>query len=398
MIKLTDIQPNPNNPRLIRDDKFNQLKVSIEQFPKMMALRPIVVDASGMVLGGNMRLRALQDLKYKEVPDEWVRRAEDLTEDEKRRFIIADNTGFGQWDWEALANEWDAGQLGEWGLDVPEDWGGEEVEAEEDNYQEPDNMQVDVIMGDLIEIGRHRLLCGDSTSADDVGKLLNRNEPELMVTDPPYGVSYVGRTADKLEIQNDSLPEDATHQLWMDSVSAIFPFLLPGASIYATVPPGPLHIGFAAVLKEFGILRQVLVWVKDSLVLGRSDYHYRHEPILYGWKPGASHYFTEDRTKTSVFEVARPKASREHPTMKPVELWSEFIINSSKQDGCVYDPFIGSGTTMVAAHQLNRTCYGMEIDPKYCQVIIDRMAKLEPGISIKINGKEYQPRLEEIPM
>lgn len=397
-MKLSSIRPNPANPRTIRDDKFSKLKASLEQFPKMMALRPIVVDDAGMVLGGNMRLLALQELGYNEVPEEWVKQASELTEGEKRRFVITDNAGFGEWDWDMLANEWDAGELAEWGLDVPEGW-GDDVKAEEDDYTEPKNLPVDVVTGDLIEIGRHRLLCGDSTNVDDVDRLMGGDKARLMITDPPYGVEYVGGTSQALTINNDALTERETHQLWRDALYAAFQSLLPGASIYATAPPGPLHVGFAGAMKDLDLLRQIMVWVKDSLVLGHSDYHYMHEPILYGWKPGASHEFFGDRTNTTVFEISRPKASREHPTMKPVELWAEFISNSSKQWWLVYDPFIGSGTTMVAAHQLNRVCYGMEIDPKYCQVIIDRMHKLDPGLEVKINGKKYQPRTEEeIPM
>jgi site-specific DNA-methyltransferase (adenine-specific) len=140
-------------------------------------------------------------------------------------------------------------------------------------------------------------------------------------------------------------------------------------------------------MKDFEALRQILVWNKDSMVLGHSDYHYKHEPILYGWKPGAPHYFTNDRTQTTVMDYKRPKASIEHPTMKPIELWAKFLTNSSLEDAVVYDPYLGSGTSMVASHQLNRKCYGMELDPKYCQVIIDRMKKLDPDIIIKRNNE-----------
>lgn len=396
MIEIKDLKLNDNNPRFIRDDRFAKLKDSIEQFPKMMALRPIVVDQNGIVLGGNMRLRALIDLGYKSIPKAWVKKADELNEEEKRRFIIADNTGFGEWDWDLLANEWDAAELETWGLETPDEWGAEEPEAQEDGYEMPDEIETDVKEGDLIEIGPHRLLCGDSTKAEDVERLLGDAKPKLMVTDPPYGVSYVGGTADALTIQNDSMTEEQTHDLWRLSFSLFFDHLTPGASIYATVPPGPLHLGFAQVMKDRDALRQIMVWNKDSLVLGRSDYHYKHEPILYGWKPGASHFFINDRTKTSVLDFARPKASREHPTMKPLELWSELIVNSSKKNWLCCDPFLGSGTTMVAAHQLNRICYGMEIDPKYCQVIIDRMHKLDPDLEIKINGEKYEPKVKEV--
>jgi len=187
-MRLKDIHINPDNPRIIKDERFKKLCKSIKEFPKMMTLRPIIIDNEGMILGGNMRFKALLELGYKDVPDEWVRRAETLTEDEKRRFIIEDNLPFGEWDWDSLANNWDESELIEWGMDIPDFAFKKEVE--EDDYEIPDEIKTDIVLGDLFEIGQHRLLCGDSTSADDVNKLLGGGKPMLMVTDPPYGVNY----------------------------------------------------------------------------------------------------------------------------------------------------------------------------------------------------------------
>lgn len=211
---------------------------------------------------------------------------------------------------------------------------------------------------------------------------------DLYITDPPYGVSYVGKTKDALTIQNDKLSKDGTHELWRDAFNTALIFLKDGASIYATVPPGLLQLGFMQVMVDADCLHQCMVWNKGQMVLGHSDYHYQHEPILYGWKPGAAHYFTNDRTKTTVFDCKKPNRNAEHPTMKPIELWSEMIINSTQQGAICYDSFAGSGTTMVACHELKRKAYIAELDPKYCQVIVDRMKKLDPALTIKRNGIE----------
>lgn len=387
MIEIKKLKLNPGNPRKIVDAKMERLKKSIQDFERMMELQPIVVSEDFTVLGGNMRLQAIKQLGYKEIPEEWVKVAEGLTEEQKREFVIKDNVGFGEWDWEILGNEWEAEQLIEWGLDVP-DWTGEQAEGQEDDYEIPDEIKTDIVPGDLIEIGEHRLLCGDSCDSDAVAKLMNGYKADLLLTDPPYGVSYTGRTKDNLTIQNDSLDEKGLKDLILGAFNNAELSLRAGAYWYATVPAGPLHLLFAQDWKDRGILRQIMVWVKDSLVLGHSEYHYRHEPILFGWSAGERKK-NSDRTRDTVWEVARPKASREHPTMKPVELWSIPVNDGSQKGDIVYDPFLGSGTTMVAAHQLGRKCYGMEIDPKYCQVIVDRMLKLDPDIEVKINGNLY---------
>ena len=381
-MKLKDIRPNPDNPRVIRDEKFQKLKRSIEEFPKMMSLRPIVIDADGVVLGGNMRLRALQDLGYKEVPDEWVRRAEELTDDEKRRFVIADNVGFGEWAWDALANEWDAEDLEAWGLDLPE-FIEEIKEAEDDGFEMPDEVHTDIVPGDLFEIGPHRLLCGDSTNADDVSKLLGGKKPLLMVTDPPYGEEYdpewrkeagINKNAAKMgKVSNDSRAD------WREAWS------IAPASVAYVWHAGRLASIFAESLEvcDFEIRNQI-IWAKDNFALSRGAYHWQHEPCWYAVKKGAKSYWIGDRSQSTLWQInSREDKGHGHGTQKPVECMARPLKN---HEGDVYDPFLGSGTTMVSAHQLGRICYGMEIDPKYCQVIVDRMRKLDPDIEIKRNG------------
>ena len=381
-MKLKDIRPNPDNPRVIRDEKFQKLKRSIEEFPKMMSLRPIVIDADGVVLDGNMRLRALQDLGYKEVPDEWVRRAEELTDDEKRRFVIADNVGFGEWAWDALANEWDAEDLEAWGLDLPE-FIEEIKEAEDDGFEMPDEVHTDIVPGDLFEIGPHRLLCGDSTNADDVPKLLGGKKPLLMVTDPPYGVEYdpewrkeagINKNAAKMgKVSNDSRAD--WREAW--SIAPASVAYVWHAGRYASIVAESLEVC------DFEIRNQI-IWAKDKFALSRGAYHWQHEPCWYAVKKGAKSYWIGDRSQSTLWQInSREDKGHGHGTQKPVECMARPLKN---HEGDVYDPFIGSGTTMVSAHQLGRICYGMEIDPKYCQVIVDRMRKLDPDIEIKRNG------------
>lgn len=229
--------------------------------------------------------------------------------------------------------------------------------------------------GDLWLLGEHRLLCGDSTKEEDVKRLMNGSKADMLLSDPPYGVSYVGKTKDALKVENDALDEAALTDLVKRAFDNSEEICRPGAYWYATVPAGPLHILFAEDWKRRKILRQIMVWAKDSMVLGHSEYHYQHEPILFGWKPGERHK-NSDRTRTTLWKYDRPKASREHPTMKPIGLWAQAVEDGSRKEEIVYDPFLGSGTTLIAAEQLGRKCYGVEISPHYCDVIVKRWENL----------------------
>ena len=186
-MKLSEIHINPDNPRIIKDDRFKKLVKSIKEFPKMMKLRPIIVDIEGMILGGNMRFKALKELGYKEVPDEWIKYDGELTAEEKQRFIIEDNVPFGDWNFDILASDWDQDKLIEWGLELPKDF-GIKLDAVEDDYEIPDEIETDIVLGDLFEIGQHRLLCGDSTDSNQVAKLMDGKKANLVFTSPPYWV------------------------------------------------------------------------------------------------------------------------------------------------------------------------------------------------------------------
>lgn len=381
---ISSVKPNPSNPRIIKDDKFKKLVQSLKDFPEMMSLRPIVCNPDMIILGGNMRFRAAKDAGWKEIPVIVA----DIPEEKQREFIIKDNVGFGEWDWDVLANEWDETKLEDWGLEIP-DFSGKEAEAKEDDFEISEKIETKIVTGDLIEIGNHRLLCGDSGNSDDVVRLMNGRLADMVFTDPPYGVAYVGKTKDALEIENDDVDESRLKELNKEWFNCVDLATRGGAYILATVPARPLHLIFALDWKERGWLRQILLWNKSSMVMGHSEYHYKHEPILFGWKPGGQRLKNPDRTRTSVWDFDKPSANREHPTMKPVELWAYGIKNHSQKNDLLYEPFSGSGTTFVASEQLGRVCYGMEIDPKYCQVIVNRMLKSFPEIEVKINGNQY---------
>jgi len=391
-MKLSEIHTNPSNPRLIKDDRFKKLVKSISEFPKMMELRPIIIDSDSMILGGNMRFKALKELKYKDVPELWIKRADSLTDEEKRRFIIEDNVPFGEWDFDILANEWDKEKLIEWGLELPTDFALNKPEAVEDDYEIPDEIKTDIVLGDLFEIGQHRLLCGDSTQTDTFIKLFGDQMADMVITDPPYNVAIQGGNhanpdrKNGKKIENDSMSNEQFYQFLYDFYTAQSTVCKAGGAWYVWYASRET-INFHKAMRDACIMpKQDLIWLKSSIVMGRQDYQWKHEPCIYGWKEGSAHGWYSDRRQTTVLEFDRPSRNAEHPTMKPIPLFAYQIGNSSKEGDIVADAFGGSGTTMVACHQMNRRAYLVEFDPKYCQVIIDRMRKLDPDIVIKKNG------------
>lgn len=389
MIKLTTIKPNPNNPRLIKDDKFAKLCERIKANPNTLKYRPIVVDSDNVIQGGNMRYKALKELGYKEVPDEWIAKADDLTPEQMREFVVVDNVGYGEWDFDLLGNQYSAQELNDWGVDVPT---FEVVPtAEEDDFDVPNGgIDTDIVLGDLFEIGRHRLLCGDSTQTDTFKALFGEQLADMVVTDPPYNVAYEGKTKDALKIENDDMSDSDFYQFLYDFYTALGSYTKAGGAWYVWHADSE-GANFRKAMADSGIMvKQCLIWVKNTMVMGRQDYQWKHEPCLYGWKEGAAHQWYSDRKQTTVLEFNKPNRNAEHPTMKPVELFAYQIGNSSKKGDIVADGFGGSGTTMVACEQMGRNAYLVEFDPKYCQVIVDRMLKLDPSIEIKRNGKPYK--------
>lgn len=362
-VKISEVKPNPNNPRIIKDDKFRKLVKSIQEFPEMLEIRPIVVNQDMIVLGGNMRLKACKEAGLKEVP---IIYADNLTEDQQREFIIKDNVSGGEWDWEVLANEWDTELLDDWGLDLPEVEEIKVLEAEEDNYEIPDEIKTDIVLGDLFEIGPHRLLCGDSTDSDQVAKLMDGEKAEMVFTDPPYGMNAVSKSGVLKEKYRTDILGDSDTNAAKDSFNLIY-FLYPealhfwwGANYYSSCLPD----------SECWI-----VWDKNN---GESD----QTDCELAW--------SNARSVVRQFTKASEKTNRVHPTQKPVELIDWCIKKFAEKCNLIADYFLGSGATMVAAHQLDRKCYGMELDPKYCEVIVQRMHKLDPSLQILRNGQPYK--------
>ena len=392
LVKISKVKPNKDNPRIIKDYKFDKLVNSIKEFPDMLEKRPIVVDEDMVVLGGNMRLKACIAAGLNEV---WIDTAEAWTEEQKKEFIVKDNLGFGEWDWDILANEWDIQKLDDWGMDLPPMFDDPEPEAVEDDYTEPDNINVDVVLGDLIEIGEHRLLCGDSTDSDQVAKLMNGNLANMTFTDPPYLMDFTGGIhADGSKsfnskhgaIKNDKMSKKEGDD-FLDSINSIIKLFTKGAFYICFYR---LKLGdYFESLKRTGLdVRCLITWNKGNHTLSNSDYMSKCEHIFYGWVE--EHNFYGGNNGMDIWEIPRTQKNELHPTMKPIQLCEKAINDASKINDIVLDLFLGSGSTMVASEQLNRKCYGMELDPKYCQVIIDRMLKLNPNLEVKINGNNYE--------
>jgi len=384
-VKISEVKTNPKNPRLIKDDKFRKLVKSIQDFPQMLELRPIVVDENNIVLGGNMRLKACKEAGLKDV---FIVKAENLTEEQKQEFIVKDNVGFGEWDWDMLANEWDTEKLDEWGLDLPVDLTvAEELEADEDDYEVPNEINTDIVLGDLFEIGEHRLLCGDSTDSDQVAKLMNGEKADMVFTDPPYrykkmgdgGAFHEGHKKLKEDIK-DIVDFDPTD--FLNTLPLVFNKGI-NAYIFCNTDLVPDYCIWA---KENKYNFNILTWHKKSFIPASNNHHFPDTEYLIYISKSAIFNSGLDVNYGKYFILDNEK-SIDHPTIKPIEIISNEIQIGSNKNNLVFDFFLGSGSTMSASHQLKRKCYGMELDPKYCQVIIDRMKKLDPSLLIKRNGE-----------
>jgi DNA modification methylase len=376
-VKLSQLKSNPNNPRIIKDDKFRKLVRSITEFPEMLEARPIVCDPDGVVLGGNMRLKACREAGLKEVPAYVVT----WEEAKQREFIIKDNVGYGEWDWDELANTWDPVQLEEWGLDV---W---QEPKEEEGLTDPDEVpqipeEPKTQPGDLYLLGDHRLLCGDSTKAEDVEKLMNGEKADMVFTDPPYGVSFRGvkgdfysggkmSGADSAEqIKGDNLRGDGLTALFRDALALAVAYSKSSAALYIFFAINRSEETLPAVSDCGLTVRNWLIWDKGNVGFHAMGAQYKpnFEAFLYAVK-GEPPEWKGNHTQQTIWRHNVERLGL-HSTMKPVSLVLQAVMNHSA--GSVLDLFLGSGTTLIAAEKTGRTCYGMELDPKYCDVIVKR--------------------------
>lgn len=366
---VNDLIEYDNNPRH-NDEAVEAVANSIREFGFKV---PIIITSEDVIVAGHTRLKASKKLGLDEVP---CIIADDLTEEQIKAFRLADNktSELATWNFEALEEELDNIDLNmlQFGFedlydDIPDN-------AEDDDFDVYDELQEDSesIRGDIYVLGKHRVLCGDSTLKEDVDTLVDGAEVDMIFTDPPYNVDYEG-TAGK--IQNDKQEDSDFYDFLFKAFTNMFEHTKKGGSIYVCHADTE-GLNFRNAYKNAGFkLASCLIWVKNSLVLGRQDYHWRHEPILYGWKEGAAHYFVDDRTQDTIWEYNKPRRNEDHPTMKPLELVGKAISNSSRPNELVLDLFGGSGSTLIAAEQLSRVSYLMELDERYVDVIVKRFIR-----------------------
>ena len=377
-VSVDKLIPYANNARTHSDAQVAQIAASIKEFGFN---NPVLISEDGTIIAGHGRLMAARKLGLTDVP---CIKLSHLTPTQRKAYVIADNQLAlnAGWNEELLTIELDELLADNFALEVlgfdPDElkrlMGENEVTqglTDEDQAPEVENNPV-TKLGDVWVMGKHRLMCGDSTSMDDLETLCEGQLVDMWLTDPPYNVAYEGGTRDKLTIKNDSMGDDQFRQFLRDAYTAADTVMKPGAVFY--IWHADLEgYNFRGAAKDVGwIVRQCLIWKKSSLVLGRQDYHWQHEPCLYGWKDGAGHLWAADRKQTTVLEFDKPSRNGEHPTMKPVALFEYQMLNNTKGGGLVLDSFGGSGTTIIAAEKNGRVARIMELDPKYCDVIIKR--------------------------
>lgn len=369
MKKVTQLNEYENNPRN-NEAAIESVANSIKSFGFKV---PIVITSEHVIIAGHTRLKAAISLDLKEVP---CIIADDLSEDQIKAFRLADNktAELATWDFTKLENEL---------IDIDMDmlqFGFEELEEGLPDNASDDDFNIDEEIpetpfsqtGDIYELGGHRVMCGDSTSEADVSKLVDGKQVDMIFTDPPYNVDYEG-TAGK--IKNDKMEDNNFYLFLYDAFNNMFQNIKPGGTIYVCHADTE-GLNFRNAFKNAGFkLAECLIWVKNALVLGRQDYHWRHEPILYGWKEGAAHYFVDDRSQDTIWEYNKPRKNEEHPTMKPLELVGKAIANSSRRHETILDLFGGSGSTLIASDQLDRKSCLMELDERFVDVIVKRYIK-----------------------
>lgn len=365
-IPIGEIVPYARNAKKHDKRQIDNVAESIRQYG---FVQPVVIDRDGVIVIGHCRVLAAKKLGMEAVPCVCV---DDLTPEQVNALRLVDNkTNESDWDMDLLSMELPEIDLSAFDFD----WGlteDDSAEIVEDEAPEVSDDPPTAKRGDVWQLDRHRLMCGDSTSADDVQTLTGGVQIDLFLTDPPYGVDYTGKTKDALKIENDNRSDDEFVSFLSDAFNAADGVMKPGAVFYIWHADSKAHVFRMACQMVGWEVRQVLIWVKNSMVMGRQDYQWKHEPCLYGWKGGAGHLWASDRKQTTVLEFDRPTKNKEHPTMKPVGLFDYQIQNNTKGGDAVLDLFAGSGTTIIACEQNGRNAFCMEIDPRYVDVIIKR--------------------------
>ena len=415
-VSLESLRPYEKNARSHGKEDLKAIINSIQEF----GFNDPIGVWHDIIVEGHGRWMAAKELKMETVP---ILRLDELTDEQRKAYALAHNktAELSGWNFDVLATElkdladFDMSQFG---FDMAA-VGEEEGEVQDDDFVEELPKSATTQLGDIFKMGGHYLICGDSTKEETIKNLLQGQQVDLLVTDPPYNVDYVGKTKDALKIENDKKSDGDFHKLLVDAFKAADQVMRPGAAFYIWHADSEGY-NFRGACREIGWqVRQCLIWNKNTFVLGRQDYQWKHEPCLYGWKDGAAHYFVDDRTQSTVFEDKghdidhmkkeemkallkelfedkisttvmeedKPSRSAEHPTMKPIKLLARQIKNSSKKGENVLDIFGGSGSTLITCEQLGRHCFTVELDPKYCDVIIKRWEDFTGQQAVKINDE-----------
>lgn len=380
-IPLKNLKPYENNPRK-NDDAVKYVAESIKEFGFKV---PIVIDKNNVIVAGHTRYKAAKKLKMSEVP---CIIADDLTDEQIKAFRLADNkvAEKAEWDFDLLNAELD--DIIDLDMEL---FGFEDAlqddaeEAVEDEFEVELPAEPKSKLGDIYQLGNNRLMCGDSTVLEDVEKLMGGEQADMLLTDPPYNVNYEGKTKDKLKIKNDQMGNDNFRQFLTDAFSNADMVMKPGAVFYIWHADSEGYNFRGACFDAGWTVRQCLIWNKNSMVMGRQDYQWKHEPCLYGWKEGAGHLWASDRKQTTVINFDKPTRNDMHPTMKPIPLFDYQIKNNTKGGDVVLDLFGGSGTTIMACEQNGRRGYSMEYDPRYVDVIVDRWEKFTGAKAVLLN-------------
>ena len=381
--KIKDLIRAEYNPRKINKIQEIDLRESLIRFG---LVDPIIINVNkerqNIVIGGHQRIKIWEELGNNDIECNEL----NLTLDKERELNIRLNKSGGSFDDDLIKEFFEYEELTEWGFTPDELFEPDEktIDGLIEDDEIPEAKESKVKRGDIWQLGEHRIMCGDSTSSDDVAKLMNGEIAEMIHTDPPYNINYEGGGKKREVIKNDNLSN--FNQFLLDAFTMGNENIRKGGAVYVWHASSETHNFIKEFLNAGFLFKSYIVWNKNNSTFGRSDYHWKHEPCLYGWKDGAAHKWFGDRKQTTVWDIDRPSRSEAHPTMKPIDLCTIALKNSSDKNQIILDMFLGSGSTLIAAEKLKRKCYGMELDEKYCDVIIERWEQFTGQKADKING------------